>query len=104
MRKLLTTAAMTFALGSAAALAADGAAVWKANCGKCHGETGMADTPPAKALKAPAIAGNAKIAGMAPADIVAAIKAKPVHGSLKKVPDADLEAAASHAKELAAKK
>ena len=83
--------------------AADGAAIWTTQCAKCHGETGAADTSAGKALKTPVLSGNAKIAGMTTADIVAAIKASKKHGSLK-VADADLEAAAAHAKELAAKK
>ena len=82
---------------------ADGAAIWTTQCAKCHGETGAADTSAAKTLKAPVLSGNAKIAGMTTADIVAAIKASKKHAGLK-VADADLEAAAAHAKELAAKK
>ncbi len=37
-------------LGSANAFAADGAAVYKANCARCHGESGTADTPVAGPL------------------------------------------------------
>jgi cytochrome c len=83
--------------------AADGAAVWKAQCAKCHGETGAADTPAGKALNAPPLPGNDKVAGMTIADVVAAIKASKKHAGLK-LADADLDAAAGYAKELAAKK
>ena len=41
------TAAFTLAVASVS-LAADGAAVFKANCASCHGETGKADTRPAR--------------------------------------------------------
>jgi cytochrome c len=101
-RMLLPVTMLTLALTTPAA-AADGAAVWMSQCAKCHGETGAADTPPAKALKIPALPGNEKVAGMAVADIVAAVKANKKHAGLK-VADADLEAAAGYAKGLAAKK
>jgi mono/diheme cytochrome c family protein len=102
VRMLAAVATLTLAVGSVPAGAADGEAVWKARCAKCHGETGAADTAAAKAMQAPVLKGNAKIAGMSTADIVAAIKASKKHAGLK-LPDADLEAAAGHAKELAAK-
>ena len=50
-------------------LAADGAALFKQNCASCHGATGQADTPASKALKVPALAGDAKVAGMSDADV-----------------------------------
>lgn len=90
-----------------ASAAADGAAVYKEHCAKCHGETGAADTAAGKAVKAPALAGDAKVAGMSVADLTKAIKENEKHqkaGVLKKITaDADIEAAAGFAKSLAGK-
>jgi cytochrome c len=102
VRMLAAAATLGLAVGTVPAVAADGTAVWTAQCAKCHGETGAADTPAGKTMKAPVLSGNAKIAGMPTADVVAAIKASKKHAGLK-LADADLEAAAGHAKELAAK-
>ena len=86
-------------------LAADGAAIFKQNCATCHGATGHADTPAGKSLKVPALAGDAKVAGMSDADVAAAIKANPKHGGiLKKLNDADVAAVAAYVKGLAAAK
>jgi cytochrome c len=102
VRTLAAATAVGLALTPLSAVA-DGAAVWKAQCAKCHGEAGAADTPAGKALKAPPLAGNDKVSGMTAADLVAAIKASKTHAGLK-LADADLETAAGYAKELAAKK
>jgi len=86
-------------------LAADGAAIFKQHCASCHGETGKADTAAGKAMKVPALAGDAKVAGMADADITASIKANAKHTAvLKKVTDADIAAVAAYVKGLAAAK
>jgi mono/diheme cytochrome c family protein len=86
-------------------LAADGAALFKQNCASCHGATGQADTPAGKSLKVPALAGDAKVAGMSDADITAAIKANAKHAAaLKKMNDADIAAVAAYVKGLAAAK
>jgi mono/diheme cytochrome c family protein len=100
-RTFTTVAALLLAAGTSVAFAADGAAVYKSSCAKCHGDTGQADSPSAKALKAPAIAGNAGIAGMSEADLIAKIKANKMHGGLKSLTDADLAAVAAYAKQLA---
>jgi cytochrome c len=99
-RKLAATLALLVA-GNGTALAADGAAVFKTQCAKCHGETGHADSPTAKAMKAPAIAGNANVAGMSDADLAAKIKEIKQHAGLKAMADADLAAAVTYSKELA---
>ena len=53
----------------------------------------------------PALAGDAKVAGMSDADVTAAIKANPKHASmLKKLSDDDLAAVATYVKGLAAGK
>jgi mono/diheme cytochrome c family protein len=97
------------ALGLAVAsvsLAADGAAIFKQHCASCHGETGKSDTAAGKAMKVPALAGDAKVAGMSDADLVAAIKANKKHApALKKVTaDDDLAAVATYVKGVAAAK
>jgi mono/diheme cytochrome c family protein len=82
------------------ARAADGAAVYKANCAKCHGDTGKADTAAAKAMKVPALAGDAKIAGMSDADLAKAITENKKHAGLKAVSADDIAAAAKYVKTL----
>ena len=84
------------------ATAEDGAAVFKAQCAKCHGASGGADTPAAKTLKVPKLAGDAKVAGMSVEDIVKAVKANAKHKSfITKLSDEQVSAAAGHAKQLA---
>jgi len=81
--------------------AADGAAVYKANCAKCHGDAGQADSAAAKAMKVPALAGDTKIAGMADADLAKAISENKKHAGLKSLSADDIAAAAKFAKGLA---
>jgi len=84
------------------ATAEDGAAVFKAQCAKCHGDSGDADTPAAKTLKVPKLKGDAKIAGMSNADIVALVKGNAKHKSfITKLSDEQIGAAAGQAKQLA---
>ena len=99
IRTLVATVAF-FGMAGVGVAFADGAAVYKAQCAKCHGDTGKADTPAAKAMKAPALAGDAKIAAMPDALLVGKIKENKKHASLKAVSDADLTAAAEYAKGL----
>jgi mono/diheme cytochrome c family protein len=87
------------------AFGADGAAVFKQHCASCHGATGKADAPASKALKVPALAGDANVAGMSDADVTARIKGNPKHaGMLKTLTDDDLAAVATYVKGLAAAK
>jgi mono/diheme cytochrome c family protein len=101
--RLAMAAAVALVVGKGAAFAADGAVVYKGQCAKCHGDTGKADTPTAKALKVRAIAGDAKVAGMSDADLIAQIKGNKKHAALK-LSDADLAAAATYVKQLASGK
>jgi mono/diheme cytochrome c family protein len=89
----------------ARATAEDGAAVFKAQCAKCHGETGEADTPAGKTLKVPKLKGDAKVEGMSLDDIVKAMKANEKHKSfITKITDEQITAAAGVAKQLAGTK
>ena len=85
-----------------AARAADGAAIFTANCASCHGPTGHADTPAGKALKAPALAGDAKIAAAGQDEVVTLIKDNPKHKPvLGKLGPDDFPAVAGYVKQLA---
>ena len=55
-------------IASSAGSAADGAAIFKAQCAKCHGDTGNSDTSVGKAMKVPAMAGDAKLQKMSASD------------------------------------
>lgn len=102
---LLVATALTFGLLVPGARAGDGAAVFKAQCAKCHGETGLADTAPGKALKTPPLAGDAKVAGASVDELVTSIKGNKKHESfIKKISDQDVTDAAAFVKELAGKK
>ena len=100
MSRIITTAAALLCLVTVTtAWAADGAAVYKANCAKCHGENGKADTAAAKAMKVPAF--DAKLAALSADEIAAKVKASPKHATAVKAVGDDLTAAAAHVKELA---
>jgi mono/diheme cytochrome c family protein len=103
----LSIAGVLVVVGTTSALAADGAEIFKGHCAKCHGETGHADTSAGKAMKVPVLAGDAKVAGASVADLVKSIKENEKHGKanvLKGMSDADIEAAAGHAKQLSGTK
>ena len=107
----LTTILLIGALGADPAVAEpgpqNGAAVFKARCARCHGQTGKTDGPGARALKVRPLANDAKLARMAPADIAKAIKSNARHqavGALVDLDDTELRAAAVFVKELAKKR
>jgi mono/diheme cytochrome c family protein len=101
---LTLTAALVIGLAGTT-FAADGTALFKQHCASCHGETGKADTSAAKALKVPPLAGDAKVAAMADADVATRIKTNEKHKSvIKKLTDDDVAAVAAHVKGLAAAK
>jgi mono/diheme cytochrome c family protein len=106
MRYLVPVAAALFAAGLAGdAVAADGAAVFKQHCASCHGETGKADTAAGKALKVPALAGDADVAGMPDADVAAKVRSNDKHKTfIKKLTDDDVAAVSAYVKGLAAAK
>lgn len=104
MRRIVGLGAMILAFATPA-FAADGAAVYKEKCSKCHGETGNADTATAKSMKVPALAGDAKVAKMSDEEIVKSVKENEKHKQpVKSLPDEDLKAVAPVVKGLAAGK
>jgi mono/diheme cytochrome c family protein len=50
--------AAAFVAAAQPARAADGAAVYKDNCSRCHGDDGKGDTPVGKAMKVKPISGT----------------------------------------------
>ena len=68
---------------------ADGAAIFKARCARCHGESGRADAPGARALKVRPLVDDATLARMTPADIAKRITSDPKHRALGSVSDLD---------------
>ena len=89
----------------ARARAEDGAAVYKAQCAKCHGETGESDTAAGKTLKVPPIKGDAKVAGATVEELVKIAKANEKHKSfITKISDEQLTAAAGAMKTVAGAK
>ena len=105
MLRTLVVGAVLVLVGGVSTTPANAADVFKEKCASCHGETGHADTSAGKAMKVPALAGDAKVAGMSEADLIATIKGNAKHASiLKKLNDDELKAAAARVKELAATK
>jgi len=102
---LLTMALVVPMMAFVSRAAADGAGVFKSQCAKCHGETGLSDTAPGKALKVPQLSGDTKVAGASVDELVGKIKANKKHESfIKKLSDQDVTDAAGFVKDLAGKK
>lgn len=79
----------------------DGAGLYDANCAKCHGTTGAADTVVGKAMKAAAF-NTAEWADVEPAVVVQKFHENPKHKAVgSKVSDADLEVITGYLHELA---
>jgi len=98
----LASVAVVLLAASATAHAADGAAIYKEQCSKCHGETGLADTPVAQALKVPPLRDDANVKKMSPKEVAQRIHTNEQHPpTVKGLSGADLEAAAEYAKKLA---
>jgi len=89
--------------GPGPAWAGEGAALYAANCAKCHGADGRAETPVGKAMKVASLV-DPKWAAEGSADaLVAAFRANPKHKAVaSNVSDADLRAIAVHVRGLAA--
>jgi mono/diheme cytochrome c family protein len=100
----LVGALASLLMASSVAVAADGAAIFSAQCAKCHGDTGKSDTSIGKAMKVPALAGDANVQKMSAADVVARIKGNAKHPpTIKSLSDDDLNAVAAYVKQLAGK-
>lgn len=101
-------AGVAIALLSAAPVSsarADGKELFEANCAKCHGQTGLADTKTGKAAKAKKFQGDEKLMAADMADFVRKTVRDPEkkkhHEVAKKVSDEDLAAIAVFVKVLA---
>jgi cytochrome c553 len=90
--RTLSAVATIFVLGlSSAAFAADGAELFAKNCGSCHGADGKAESPAAKAMKVPAVAGHAVDGTLS--EVRGSDKHKAVSGKLS---DEELQAVADY--------
>jgi mono/diheme cytochrome c family protein len=101
-RKFLVAAAGAAALVALpfTSFAADGEAIFKTNCVKCHGADGKADTATGKALKAANLT-DPKVQGASDADLMGQIKANKKHGTfISKLTDEDLTAVIGYIKTL----
>ena len=106
MRRLVAASAalaagLGFTLSLVLAAGLDGTALYDANCAKCHGATGAADTAVGKAMMATAF-NDPKWANVEPKTVVQHFHDNPKHKAIaSKVSDADLEAITAHLRELA---
>jgi mono/diheme cytochrome c family protein len=102
VRRLIIAGAFGL-VAAAPAAAADGAAIYKEQCAKCHGDTGNADTTIGKAMKVPPLTGDAEVAKMSASEVTAAVTANEKHPpTVKGLSAEDLAAASAYAKTLAA--
>ncbi|MEO8604744.1 MAG: cytochrome c [bacterium] len=102
-RAMIAAAALVF-FGTSIAAASDGATIYKAQCAKCHGDSGKADTPVGKAMKVPALAGDANVQKMSDADISARITGNAKHPpAIKGLSADDATVVAAYVKQLAGK-
>jgi len=80
------------------------AATYQSQCAKCHGESGQSDTSIGKAMKVPALAGDANVQKMSDADVAARIKGNAKHpATIKGLSADDVNAVAAYVKQLAGK-
>jgi len=70
--------AVIFLCAASNARAEDGAALYQAQCAKCHGADGNADTPVAKAMKVPALVGKRHSVD----PVIASLRMNPKHAGV----------------------
>jgi len=101
----ILAAALAVAGARVAVAAEDPAAVFTAQCAKCHGETGESDTKSGKNLKVPHLKGDEKIAKMPLAEVVEKVKTNEKHKTFaNKLSAEQIEAGATRAQQIAAGK
>jgi mono/diheme cytochrome c family protein len=104
MQRVIALVAVLVSAGLVATAAdapLDGTKLYDANCAKCHGADGSADTPVGKAMKAHALK-DPKFAGIDAATVIQTVRENPKHKALaSKLSDAELTAIAGHIRELA---
>ena len=82
--------AVPLLLCASQALAADGAALYKAKCSGCHGLDGKADSAAAKAMKVPPLAGKVHT----PEAVLKQVRTNEKHKALATLTDEELAAIA----------
>ena len=101
LTSILAFAGLACLVAAAADAPLDGNKLYEANCAKCHGMDGMADTPTGKAMKAHALK-DPKFAKLEAATVIQGIRENPKHKAVQgKVTDADLTAITGYIHELA---
>jgi mono/diheme cytochrome c family protein len=92
-------AALLLVAASGAALAEDGAALFKAKCAACHGADGKGETPMAKALKVKGLVGT-KLSAAEVEKIVAEGKPGTKMAPVKGLSPEQLKAVSAYARSL----
>src|SRR5690348_8080933 len=77
------------------------AAVFHANCARCHGESGADGVDLGRALKASPLQNDPRFATMPTADLMRLIRSVPKHYGVFHLRDADLKSAALFVKRVA---
>ena len=102
---VLTSALLGASADGARAADPDGKALYTAECAKCHGASGAADTPVGKAMKAASLQKPELAAAEGPAHVVHHVRSDSKHASVsKKLGDPELAAIAAFIQTLAAAK
>jgi mono/diheme cytochrome c family protein len=102
---VLGSALVAGAADGARAADPDGKALYAAECAKCHGATGAADTPVGKAMKVASLQKPELAAAEGPAHVVEHVRSDSKHSAVsKKLGDPELAAIAAFVQTLAAGK